>query len=309
MSQRPVLVFGARGLLGRAVGRALTQDGRPWRTAEVAWSTPDAAEHAVEAIESAGAQWGDDWGVAWCAGASVTAATPVQVDAEVAAMTAIVDTLLARDVAPPRFFLASSAGGVFAGAADPPFTELTTPSPLAAYGHGKLRLEEQARRLAGAGTQVLVGRISNLYGPGQNLAKDQGLVSRLIRSYLLRQPIGIYVSLDTIRDYIYVDDCAQMVLDALDLLAVRQPTEPVLKIFAAQQATTIAGLLGYSRAVLGRNVLVTLGGSDLAKQQARDLRFRSVVWTELDRRTFTTLPDGIHATSQDLRRSLVAGLL
>lgn len=305
----PVLVVGARGLLGKALTRAATAQRRPWERADVAWSSPDAVAHAVGAVRRAHEQWGDDWGVAWCAGASVTGATPAQVDAEVATMTAFVAELVADGIAPPRFFFASSAGGVFAGASDPPFTELSEPRPLAPYGHGKLLLEEQVRALADAGTRVLVGRISNLYGPGQNLAKDQGLVTRLIRSSLVREPVGIYVSLDTIRDYLFVDDCARMILDGMDLLAARPPAAPVLKLFAAQQATTIAALLGFSRQVLGRTVLVTLGGSDLAKQQARDLRFRSVVWPELDRRALTTLPDGIHATSIDLRRSLAAGRL
>lgn len=305
----PVLVVGARGLLGRAVARAATAQGRPWRPAEVGWSSPDAVAHVVDAVQRAHDDWHDDWGVAWCAGASVTGATTAQVDAEVRTMTAVVTELVARRLAPPRFFFASSAGAVFAGAPEPPFTELSEPRPLAPYGHGKLRLEEQVRSLAADGTRVLVGRISNLYGPGQNLAKDQGLVSRLVRSSLVRQPVGIYVSLDTIRDYLFVDDCARMVLDGIDLLASKDAGPPVTKIFASQQGTTIATLLGYSRQVLGRSVLVTLGGSDLARQQARDLRFRSVVWTELDRRSLTTLPDGIHATSIDLRQNLAAGRL
>ena len=61
---------------------------------------------------------------------------------------------------------------------------------------------------------LLVGRISNLYGPGQNLAKPQGLVSQLCRAQLTRQPLSVYVSLDTMRDYLYVDDAAAMVVAA-----------------------------------------------------------------------------------------------
>ena len=56
--------------------------------------------------------------------------------------------------------------------------------------------------------------------------------------------------------------------------------------------------------MFGRKVLVRMASSPLATQQARDLRLRSVVWPELDRRSTTTLVSGIHATSQ----SLLAGL-
>ena len=55
----------------------------------------------------------------------------------------------------------------------------------------------------------MIGRFSNLYGPGQNLGKLQGLISRLALSAVTRQPINIFVPLDTIRDYVYVDDAAQ----------------------------------------------------------------------------------------------------
>lgn len=303
---RPALVVGARGLLGKAVGRALAAQSRPCVAARVDWAG-SAVDDLLAAVRQVTATAGRDWDLLWCAGAAVTGATPAQTDVEVATFTAFVDGLLAHeDLRPRGMFLASSAGGVYAGVDDAPFTELTPPRPLAPYGHAKLRLEAQAARLAAAGTPVLVGRISNLYGPGQNLAKDQGLISRLCRAHLLRDPASIYVSLDTIRDYLFVDDCAGLVLDGMDLLH-RGPvaTEPVVKILASQQSATIGALLGACRQVFGPRIPVTLGASALAGRQARDLRFRSVVWPELDRRELTTLPHGIHATAEDLRRLLV----
>ncbi len=65
---------------------------------------------------------------------------------------------------------------------------------------------------AARATPLLVGRLSNLYGPGQDLAKPQGLISQLCRAQLTRRPLSIYVSLDTRRDYLFVDDAAAMVV-------------------------------------------------------------------------------------------------
>jgi len=48
----------------------------------------------------------------------------------------------------------------------------------------------------------MVGRMSNLYGPGQNLKKVQGLISQMCLRVLTRQPLVLYVPLDTIRDYL-----------------------------------------------------------------------------------------------------------
>ncbi|QCB93128.1 NAD-dependent epimerase/dehydratase family protein [Cellulomonas shaoxiangyii] len=307
---RAALVVGARGLLGKAVVRALAAQGRPAVTARVPWSEPpDAVAALLDAVAGTAHEHGTDWDLLWCAGSAVTGATAEQTDVEVATFTSFVDGLVVEGAArPARMFLASSAGAVYAGVDDAPFTEHTPPRPLAPYGHAKLRLEAQSERLAEAGTDVLVGRISNLYGPGQNLHKEQGLISRLCRAHLMRDPASIYVSLDTIRDYLFVDDCAALLLDGMDVLRAHPPGTggaPVVKILAAQQSATIGALLGACRQVFGPRIPVTLGTSALAGRQARDLRFRSLVWPELDRRSLTTLPHGIHATAEDLRRLLV----
>jgi UDP-glucose 4-epimerase len=202
-------------------------------------------------------------------------------------------------------FFASSAGAVYAGNPEPPFSESSPTAPLGGYGVAKLRAEAHWYRLASL-SRVVVGRITNLYGPGQDLTKNQGLISRLCVSNLRREPIGVYVSLDTIRDYLFADDCGALVCDLLDH-ALRDPrTEPVTKILASHQPASIAHLLGECRRVFGHRVLVRMASSSLAAQQARDLRVRSTVWPELDRRQVTTLVHGIHATHESLRSQLAA---
>lgn len=306
---RAALVVGAGGLLGSAVVRRLAETGRPFATVSVPWRTDRAAASLLSALAETIETWdGRGVDVLWCAGAAVTGARPEDLAAELATFDAVVDGVLADPThAPAQFFLASSAGGVYAGVdSAPPFTENTPPRALAPYGHGKLALERSAQRMTGAGTRVLVGRISNLYGPGQDLSKDQGLITRLCRTYLTRDPARIYVSLDTIRDYLFVDDAADLVLDAVDRLAREPGGTLVTKILCSHRPTTIAALLGHCKQVFGPRVPVTLGASPLAHQQARDLRFRSVVWPELDVRPQRTLVSGIHRTVDDLRRTLVA---
>ena len=120
-------------------------------------------------------------------------------------------------------FLASSAGGVYAGSTGAPFTEHTPPAPISPYGLAKLRSEEVATAFAvRTGTALLVGRLANLYGPGQDLDKPQGLISQLCRAQLTRQPLSVYVSLDTRRDYLFVDDAAAMAVSALGAVTPRE---------------------------------------------------------------------------------------
>jgi UDP-glucose 4-epimerase len=240
---------------------------------------------------------------------AVVGATPAQTAREVATFSAFIDALLESPAPGLRaFFLASSAGGVYAGADDPPFTEDSPALPLNEYGRAKLRLELEARRLAETGARVLLGRISNLYGPGQKIAKQQGLITTLCYAHLTRQPAHVYVSLDTIRDYLYVDDCAALVLAGSERVGREPPGSVVTKILAAQQSSTIANLLGCCRQVFGPRVPITTALSARSRQQARDLRFRSIVWPELDRRPLTPLASGIHRTAEDLRRSMAVAV-
>lgn len=110
-----------------------------------------------------------------------TAASQLQAEVELLAR------LLAA-VEPPAaqsgvVFLASSVGGLYAGSPAPLFDEQTVPRPLSPYGRSKQAMEGVAGDwVARTGGRVLVGRISNLYGPGQDLDKPQGLITQLIRS-------------------------------------------------------------------------------------------------------------------------------
>lgn len=245
------------------------------------------------------------WRILWCAGAGVTGASAADIDQEVATFSHFLDELeLLAAPGSGVLFISSSAGGVYAGSSAAPFSESSVPVAISAYGMGKLAIESRAADFAHrTGNRVILGRIANLYGPGQNLGKAQGLVSHLCRSTLARQPLSIYVSLDTIRDYIFVDDCAEMIVDSV---APRPwpPNQPViLKVFASQRGTTIADLIGECRRVFKRAPLVVLGTSANSRFQVRDLRLRSEVWTDLDRRSLTTLPAGIAATSASLLRA------
>jgi UDP-glucose 4-epimerase len=81
------------------------------------------------------------------------------------------------------------------------------------------------------------------------------------------------------------------------------------KILASQRGVTIGAVLGELRRVLKQSIRVVRGASATAKFQASDLRMRSVVWPELDRRMLTPLPAGMRATVNHMIRQLQAGSL
>lgn len=304
-------VVGAGGLLGSHVTRTLAQEGVVW-TPELAvpWDQPEGADLLGRAARAfLKAADGGPWQVAWCAGAGVTGTDRASLAAEVVLFEQLLTTL-ARSGAGREgaLFFASSAGGVYAGAAEAPFTETHPVAPLSPYGEAKVALEGAATSWGEqTGVPVLLGRIANLYGPGQNLAKPQGLISQLCRAQLLRQPVSMFVPLDTVRDYLFAPDCAELIARSLGRLRAEGGVH--VKVLASQQAVTIGALVGELRRVFKSAPRIVYGSSSTSHFHARDLRLRSQVWTDLDRRPVTPLPVGIKATLLGLGRMLGEGRL
>lgn len=316
-------VVGRGGLLGRHVEAALGRAACWTPHAPVPWHDEAAAAAAVTAeadrfLDAAAAQ-GTPWRLLWCAGAGVVATAPDALAQEtrlIGRVIAHVGDRLAGDPALARdglVFLASSAGGVYsASTSPPPFDERSPTAALAPYGREKLAQEAMVAGLAGAaGVDVLIGRFSNLYGPGQSLAKPQGLISHVGRAALRREPVSIYVPLDTIRDYLFAADAGRMVSAAARRMEAdrdRRPAGVVVKVFASEMETTVASILGAWRQALGRPPLVALASRPAARLQPRLLSFRSRVWPEV-RGQPTLLPLGVDAVRRDqLARLLAAGL-
>lgn len=290
------IVVGAGGLLGSAVLRRLGPDAQ---RASIPWGTPEAAPALTALAEHVAATLTPEtpWSVYWCAGAGVNGTAAEALAQELAEFRMFLEALI-KAVGPHRgkFFLASSAGGVYAGAQNPPFTEAHETAPLSDYGSTKLAMEATARdAFRSTAHSLTIGRIANLYGPGQNLGKMQGLISHLCRALATDQPLSLFVPIDTIRDYIYVDDAADMIVSLAEV-AFAQDRGETLKIISSGRGATIGELIGLTRAIAKRKPPVVYASSPLASFQSSDLRLRSTVLPELDACARTPLPTGIAAT-------------
>ncbi|MBC7277544.1 NAD-dependent epimerase/dehydratase family protein [Nocardioides sp.] len=317
-SRPPTLVVGSGGLLGRHVRLSLERSESPVSTVSVPWHDPIAARDVLRSeltsfLGSASAsRAGGRVNIAWCAGAGIVATPADELETEVSLFRDVLDDLGAA--LPPdirlAFFFASSAGGVYAGSADPPFTEHSEPRPLVAYGRAKLAMEEALTEFcAETGSVALLGRITNLYGPGQALSKPQGLVSQLCLAHLRGTPLPVWVSFDTIRDYLYVGDCAEMVVAALDGLhehARSSGTNAVVKILATGTGVTLSAVIGETNRIFRRRARLRLPGAG-TPSHTRDLRVRSVVWPELGQRSQTPFSVGVRRTADEIALAYAAG--
>lgn len=295
-------IIGGGGLLGTAIRH---RSERVFAGSRVPWSDPGAVDAVLrrdlEAFRTEAD--GGPWAIAWTAGAATVASDADQTAPELAVLRPLLEDLRSRPPAGPgAFFLTSSAGGVYAGSARPPFDEVTVPVPISAYGELKLQQEGLATELLDGICPLVIGRVSNLYGPGQNLAKLQGLISQLALAAITHQPINIFVPLDTVRDYVYVDDAADAAVRLMEEAVATQPHGAAIRIIASGEGTTIAHLLRTAQDISRKRVPIALGSHPSARVQTLDLRF--VPSDSGGLRPRTPLPVGMKCVFDGIMRQL-----
>ena len=302
------------GQVGQAVAAALAT---PPARVTVDWNDPAAARAAIgDAVDAflreAG---GQPWALCWTAGRGIVGTPAADLAVERSYLGAALDAVRAAPVrlrATGRLVLASSAGGLHAGDGSTVVTEASAPTPISAYGHHKLLQEQDVAAFAAStGVVSLIGRISNVYGPGQDLRKPQGFISRLCASMLRREGFVLTVPPDTIRDFVYVTDVGRRVAAWLGRPRARhEQANPAVKLLVSGHPTTLIDVIGVVRSVARVPVRITTSPLDRSPDQPLRTRFRSTALPELDREVPTTsLVEGVHRTWQDLLRRRATGTL
>ncbi len=223
ITDRKVLVVGAAGFLGRHVlasveaagGTALGYDRNPapedWAGS---WTLAEASDTAR--MKAAAAVATD---VVFLAGTSRPAggydSLAREIDAEVAQVLEAAE--LCRDAGVGTFIFASSGGTVYGRDVQIPTVESEPAMPQSSYGLAKLCVEHGLRLIAADGPmRAAVLRISNPYGPGQHVKRQQGIIAAAMNAAMSGQPLEIWGDGSVVRDFVYVEDVADAFLAALD---------------------------------------------------------------------------------------------
>ncbi len=287
MSGTKAWVLGGGGLLGSSLRRFLGSGA--WPSASYDWRNPErllvqfrreASAFFEEVRRTRGC-----WSLLWCAGVGAPGSPPELLESEAQAFRCLLAVLDAEaPELPGSFFLASSAGGVFAGSRVFPLTETSPLAPLTPYGRLKLDQERQLERWISTRRTVsaLIGRLSNLYGPSPIGSARRNLISELCRSLLLREPAGIYVPLDTLRDYLHADDAARRILHCMKRLEAGPPGSLVTKLLCSGQPASVARVVGLLEQITGTRPYLTLPRRAEAAGQPPRLLFQSRVWSDPD---------------------------
>ena len=170
----------------------------------------------------------------------------------------------------------SSAGALYAGSKVAFINESTEISPTTEYAHQKLIQEKLVSEIINKNLRwkILIVRIATLYGEGQALGKQQGLISEIARRMLRNQPINIYVPFDTIRDYVYSIDAA-----AITILAAKKLNNKhgvFIKIIASEIPTTIAQILTTFKQVTKRKIRINIGNNNFGTIYSPRIEFHSI---------------------------------
>jgi UDP-glucose 4-epimerase len=110
-----------------------------------------------------------------------------------------------------RMIFLSSGGTIYGKQDKQPIKEEVYAQPINHYGNVKLCIENSIRVFnMQMHTKILIARISNPYGPGQDYKKGVGFIDATVKKALNKETLQIWGDGNIIRDYIYIGDVCEM---------------------------------------------------------------------------------------------------
>ena len=223
-SKKTILITGATGFIGRACVKAFSQAGFYinilTRKKDGVFSDNENIKifhgdlSQVNTLEKAIEGTSGVLHLAWSSVPRTATQNPIEdVASNVIGTLNILEVMKKKKV--NKFAFISSGGTVYGIPKYNPIQESHATNPISAYGISKLSVEKYARlyeQLYGINTLIL--RVANAYGPFQNFQKGQGVIGFWMNAIKDNKPINIIGNCNTIRDFIYVDDLANAILQA-----------------------------------------------------------------------------------------------
>ena len=106
----------------------------------------------------------------------------------------------------------SSGGTVYGEQEEQPIKETALGVPINHYGSVKLCIETAMRTFnKQVKSQMIIARVANPYGPGQDFHKGVGFVDAALKKAMRGEKIEIWGDGSIVRDYIYITDACEMI--------------------------------------------------------------------------------------------------
>lgn len=115
-------------------------------------------------------------------------------------------------------FVYISSAAIYGNPVELPLKENSIPSPVSPYGVSKLCGEYYVKVFGEKyGFKTLILRLFNVYGPKQWGNPYAGVISKFIKNIYLNRPLTIHGNGEQTRDFIHVQDVANVIVKTLDL--------------------------------------------------------------------------------------------
>lgn len=111
-------------------------------------------------------------------------------------------------------FITASSAAIYGNPKYLPIDENHPTEPMSQYGLSKLTMEKYIKL---SGIPYIIFRFSNAYDPRQKSSKESGVVAIFNNAMKNNEPINIYGDGEQIRDFIYVEDIANICIKAINL--------------------------------------------------------------------------------------------
>lgn len=275
-------VIGEGGLLGSSLKIELARDGSALFSPSSSFSWGNAAElteqfvAALKQFETL-ANKEDSWAIYWAAGAGNMHSKASDLKSETQALAMLVELIQGStlDMSVGTFQFSSSAGAIYAGSSEQVITEDSPIAPINPYALEKLEQEKLIAQLQKCDSRftILISRISSVFGRRKKKTSEQGLLGQMAEKVVRNEVIHIYVPLETLRDYIHVDDAARAIVSAVHL--VQGKGGQSIKIIASQSSYSIAQIIAMFKKIGRRHVRVVSHTIESSKYYRRGVRFES----------------------------------
>lgn len=198
-----------------------------------------------------------------------------------------------------KFVYFSSGGTVYGNRSDmTPFKETDEMAPISYYGWSKQMMENSIHYVhRTAGLKYLILRPSNPYGHGQNIHAKQGLIAVALGKILAGEPITVWGDGSNVRDYIYINDLCEVVVQLLE----KDVSNTTLNIGSGVGAS-INDIIASLKKVVSEEVKV-----DYLPARSVDVVHMILNTAELKKHvsiTYTPLREGIARFYQDVKKSV-----
>lgn len=238
---KKILIYGG-GLIGGAAAKSLSEAGNrvtvvtkapslqnlehvDWRFGDLSSDRPDELLAQCQAVVYAAGSLSPASVAPSIAQLLASQVIPVVELAEQAARLAV-----------PNFVFISSGGTVYGQPDIIPTHEDVRTAPINAYGMIKVQTEQALMEVSRrSGMRVIILRVSNPYGPGQQGIRRLGFIAAAIETAFRNEPLTIWGDGLSTRDFVHLSDVA----NAVTLAAFYQGESDIFNIGAGSETSLL----------------------------------------------------------------------